>query len=55
MVLVAALLLSGLVLVAVESVGYVRGGYDSAFWRLPLDAKLDQVAEHRWEWWWVSA
>ena len=54
MLLVAALLLSGLVLVAVESVGYVRGGYDSAFWRLPLDAKLDQVAEHRWEWWWVS-
>ena len=54
MVLVAILLLSGLGLVAVESVGYVRGGYDSAFWKLPLDDKLDHVEGHRWEWWWVS-
>lgn len=54
MVLVAILLLSGLILVAVESVGYMRGGYNSAFWRLPLDEKLDHVAEHRWEWWWIS-
>lgn len=54
MVLVGILLLSGLVLMAVESVGYVRGGYNSAFWRLPLDAKLDHVAKNRWEWWWIS-
>jgi hypothetical protein len=54
MVLVGVLLLSGLVLVAVEAVGYSRGGYNSAFWRLPLDEKLDHVSEHRWEWWWIS-
>ena len=54
MVLLAILLLSGLALVAVESVGYVRGGYNSAFWKLPLDAKLDHVAEYPWEWWWIS-
>lgn len=54
MVLVGVLLLSGFVLIAVESIGYTRGGYNSAFWRLPLDEKLDQVADHRWEWWWIS-
>ncbi len=40
--------------IAVEAVGYKRGGYNSEFWRLPLDDKLDRVAVHRWEWWWVS-
>jgi hypothetical protein len=54
MTTVGVLLLAGLVLVAVEAVGYTRGGYSSAFWRLPLDDKLDHVAEHRWEWWWIS-
>lgn len=53
-VLVGVLLLSGFALIAVESVGYVRGGYNSAFWRLPLDQKLDHVADHRWEWWWIT-
>jgi hypothetical protein len=51
---VGILLLSGLALVAVESPGYIRGGYGSAFWRLPLDDKLDHVVEHRFEWWWIS-
>lgn len=54
MIAVGILLLAGLALVAVESVSYVRGGYGSAFWRLPLDAKLDHVSGHRWEWWWLS-
>ncbi|MGD2060949.1 MAG: hypothetical protein PVF87_08805 [Acidimicrobiia bacterium] len=54
MILVAVLLLSGLALVAVEGVGYVRGRYNSAFWRLPLDEKLDHVADHGRDWWWVS-
>lgn len=54
MIVVALLLLSGVALIAVEAVGYTRGGYNSAFWRLPLDEKLDHVAEHRWEWWWIS-
>ena len=54
MVLVAALLLSGLVMMAPESSAYTRGGYGSAFWRLPLDDKLVHVASHRWEWWWLS-
>lgn len=54
MVLVAILLLSGFALIGVESIGYTKGGYNSAFWRLPLDEKLDHVVEHRWEWWWIS-
>jgi hypothetical protein len=54
MVLVGILLVSGFALIAVESVGYLRGGYNSAFWRLPLDDKLDHVAEHRRDWWWIS-
>jgi hypothetical protein len=54
MVLVGILLVSGFALIAVESVGSMRGGYNSAFWRLPLDDKLDHVAEHRRDWWWIS-
>lgn len=54
MVFVGVLLLAGLVLIAVEAVGYQRGGYNAAFWKLPLDDKLDHVSRHRWEWWWVS-
>lgn len=54
MIIVGILLLSGLLLVAVEAVGYGRGGYNSAFWRLPLDAKLDHLSGHRWWWWWIS-
>lgn len=54
MVLVAILLTAGIWLVAVQAVGYRRGGYNSEFWKLPLDDKLDHVAEHRWEWWWIS-
>lgn len=54
MIVIGVLLVMGLGLVALEGVGYVRGGYNSAFWNLPLDGKLDHVDEHRWEWWWVS-
>ncbi len=54
MLLTGIMLASGLAMVAVETVGYTRGGYNSAFWKLPLDDKLDHVAEHRWEWWWIS-
>lgn len=54
MIIVGILLLSGLLLVGVEAVDYIRGGYNSAFWKLPLDAKLEYVSEHRWEWWWIS-
>jgi len=54
MVLIGVLLLAALALLLVEAVGYTRGGYNSAFWRLPLDEKLDHVATHRREWWWIS-
>lgn len=54
MLLTGLLLSSGLALVAVEAVGYTRGGYNSAFWKLPFDDKLDHVSEHTWEWWWIS-
>lgn len=54
MVLVGVLLIAGLGLIVVESVGYLREGYGSGFWALPLDDKLDHVAKHRWGWWWIS-
>ena len=54
MVLVGALLSSGIALMAIESVGYSRGGYNGAFWRSPLDEKLDHVSAHRRDWWWIS-
>ena len=54
MLLVGVLLAAGLGMILVESVGYTRGGYNAEFWKLPLDDKLDHVAGHRWEWWWVS-
>jgi len=54
MLLVGFLLVAGLGMIGVEAVGFSRGGYNSEFWRLPLDDKLDHVSEHRWEWWWVS-
>jgi len=54
MLLVGILLLSPLLLVAVETPGYTRGGYGSAFWRLPLDQKLDHISSHQTHWWWIS-
>ncbi len=55
MLLTGILLSSALVLIAVESVGYSRGGYNGAFWKLPLDDKLDHVAKHDHDWWWVGS
>lgn len=54
MILVGILLLSGLVLIAVEGVGYARGGYGSAFWRLPFDEKLSHISANVWDWWWIN-
>lgn len=54
MLLTGLLLISGLAIVAVEAFGYVPGEYNAAFWKLPLDDKLDHVAQHRREWWWIS-
>lgn len=54
MLLVGILLLAGMALIAVQSVGYRRGAFNSEFWRLPLDDKLDRVAVRKWEWWWVA-
>ena len=54
MLLVGILLVAGMGLIAVEAVGYNRGGYNAEFWSLPLDDKLDRVALHHREWWWVS-
>ncbi len=54
MLLVGVLLVGGLVVATAEVVPYVRGGYDSAFWRLPLDAKLNHVAAHTGDWWLLS-
>lgn len=54
MLLTAVLLLSGAFIVAVQGFGYRRGRYDSEFWRLPLHDKLNRIAQHRREWWWIS-
>jgi hypothetical protein len=51
---IGVLLISALALQAVEGVGYRRGRFGSAFWRLPLDDKLAHVADHRRDWWWIS-
>ncbi len=55
MIVVGVLLTAGLALVAVESVGYVRGGFNSEFWALSLDDKLARVGEQQWAWWWVAS
>lgn len=55
MLLIGILLASVLVLLAIESVGYSRGGYNGDFWKLPLDDKLDHVAKHDRDWWWVGS
>ncbi|MGA7271304.1 MAG: hypothetical protein WB239_09560 [Acidimicrobiia bacterium] len=54
MVLVGVLLVVPMLLVGVQAVGYVRGKFNSEFWALPLDDKLDRVAVKKWEWWWVA-
>lgn len=54
MILVGVLLVVPILLVGVQAVGYVRGRFNGEFWNLPLDDKLDRVAERRWEWWWVA-
>lgn len=54
MLLVGILLVSAIALMLVEAVGYSRGGYNGAFWKLPLDDKLDHVALHKRDWWWIS-
>ncbi|MFQ5966124.1 MAG: hypothetical protein ACE5MI_00770 [Acidimicrobiia bacterium] len=49
--LVGFVLLSIVIGVVVEAIGSGRGKFTSAFWRLPLDDKLDHIAQHRNEWW----
>ena len=54
MLLIGILLMASIGLIAVESIGYRRGGFDGEFWRKPLDEKLDHVAKHTRDWWLVS-
>ena len=54
MLLVGILLMAPTLLIAVQAPGYRRGGYNAEFWQRPLDEKLDHVALHTREWWWVS-
>jgi hypothetical protein len=53
MTLVGVLLVSGLSASLVGSLS-LRSGYNSAFWRLPLDEKLDHIATQLRAWWWMS-
>lgn len=55
MLLIGILLVAPLALLVVESWGYNKGGFNNAFWQLPLDEKLDHVVNHDREWWWVSS
>lgn len=54
LVIVGAFLVSVVPLLAIQSIGYSRGGFNQAFWESPLDEKLDRVVRHRWEWWLIS-
>lgn len=54
MLLTGILLVSGIGVTLLESPGYWRGRFDSAFWKLPLDDKLDHVAARTRHWWWIS-
>lgn len=47
---VGLVLLSPIVLMVVEAFAYVPAGFDSAFWALPLAAKLDRIASGRRSW-----
>lgn len=53
-VTVGVLLLAGLGVNAVQAPAYAGGRFDSRFWQLPLDEKLDRVHAERRLWWWVS-
>lgn len=55
MLLTGILLASVFALLLIESVGYRRGGFNGAFWQLSLDDKLDHVAKHDHDWWWVGS
>ncbi|MDX1467906.1 MAG: hypothetical protein R3258_01050 [Acidimicrobiia bacterium] len=54
MLLTGLLLVSGVLVVVIQTPGYRRGGFDGAFWRLPLADQLDQIGEKNREWWWVA-
>ena len=54
MLLIGILLMASIGLIAIESIGYRRGGFDGEFWKKSLDEKLDHVATHTLDWWLVS-
>ena len=53
MILVGILLVLGLGASLVGNLS-LGAGYNSAFWRLPLDEKLDHIFTQRRAWWWMS-
>ncbi|MGB8362556.1 MAG: hypothetical protein WCE80_14255 [Acidimicrobiia bacterium] len=53
MILVGVLLVLGLGASLVGNLS-LGAGYNSAFWRLPLDEKLDHIFTQRRAWWWMS-
>lgn len=54
MQLVGWLLVGALLVSAVAGLAGSARGYNGAFWRLPLDDKLDFVHTHRRDWWWMA-
>jgi hypothetical protein len=54
MQLAGLMLVAGLVIAGVAGgIGSARG-YGGAFWKLPLDDKLDFIHDHRPDWWWIA-
>lgn len=55
MLITGLLLISGVVVVFIQTPGYRRGGFDGSFWKLPLADQLDRIGEKNREWWWIAA
>ncbi len=55
MLIAGLLLTSGVVVLVVQTPGYLRGGFDGKFWAQPLEDQLDQIAARNKEWWWLAA
>jgi hypothetical protein len=53
-VVLGVLLVAPMAFTAVEAVGHHRGHFNTAFWRLSLDAKLAHISRHMDAWWLVS-
>ena len=54
MLVTGLLLISGVVVLVIQTPGYRRGGFDGSFWKLPIAHQLDRIGEKSREWWWIA-